>query len=100
LTSFNLPPGCKTSDIPGFRPEDEEYDRWRTSAAVEEMLKAIRDALASVEGGLPGVANMLNEHDVEIVLKACDRLDDGPLLRLYYAVEALRTSFHEMEAEL
>jgi len=64
------------------------------------MLKAIRDALASVEGGLPGVANMLNEHDVEVVLKAYDRLDDGPLDRLYDAVERLRESFDEMEAEL
>jgi hypothetical protein len=28
MSDYNLPPGCKSSDIPGNRPEDEKYENW------------------------------------------------------------------------
>ena len=34
MTGFNLPPGCNDRDIPGNRPEDEEYENF-----IEELSK-------------------------------------------------------------
>lgn len=35
MTGFNLPPGCKVSDLPGNRPEDEAFEKALQEAEEE-----------------------------------------------------------------
>jgi len=43
-SDYNLPPGCRLSDIPGNRPIDEAYDHWLENFEDERM-DTIRAAL-------------------------------------------------------
>ena len=75
MSGSNLPPGCRISDIPGNRPEDERYEAELTDA-IEYIEKANPEPGEMMLIAKLGVAALqsIREHTKERVVDA--RHDD------------------------